>query len=232
MIIDGDSLRVIEIDSSSFISGISKKYNISSQDQAAVLSLVYEDGLTGLKNYKYFREKIREKAEVSVMCAVLDIDKFKNVNDVLGHDAGNKVLKHFGTSLAAAAKTVSAEAIRYGGEEFVVLQFYASGGDTASARSLYTMLASLRQNLTDNPLRIAGRLVRISFSAGICRGLDIKPADMKLNEIKKAGRNRIGFAYIDGVDASDVASILDTELARPNVESIDDFSEPTEGRER
>lgn len=84
------------------------------------------DPLTQLGNRALLFERLREEAAFarrhqSPLClAVLDLDHFKNINDTLGHEAGDLALKHFAKMLAASMRQGDA-AFRYGGEEFVVL---------------------------------------------------------------------------------------------------------------
>ena len=82
-----------------------------------------KDFLTGLYNRRYFFDTgktlfTRSKREqVSVVCAMIDIDFFKNINDTYGHAFGDFVLRHFSRLLAGIIRETDILA-RYGGEEF------------------------------------------------------------------------------------------------------------------
>jgi diguanylate cyclase (GGDEF)-like protein len=104
-------------------------------EASAALSRVYShrqaearastDGLTGLPNRRYFDEfcallSHRRRAEDSVGVLMIDIDRFKAVNDTHGHPVGDEVLRAVGGAIAATVREDDVPA-RYGGEEFVVL---------------------------------------------------------------------------------------------------------------
>ena len=88
---------------------------------------VYTDGLTGVRNRRYFDERVaeewgraqREQRPLSVV--LLDIDYFKRYNDHYGHQAGDDCLRRVGATLKASLKRQGDMVARYGGEEFVCL---------------------------------------------------------------------------------------------------------------
>jgi len=89
-------------------------------------SLANEDGLTGVYNHRFFYDSLREIMEVSknenksVSMIFMDIDYFKNYNDINGHQMGDEVLKTIGLILKNSFREGDIVA-RYGGEEFAVL---------------------------------------------------------------------------------------------------------------
>ena len=89
-------------------------------------SLANEDGLTGVYNHRFFYDSLREIMEVSknenksVSMIFMDIDYFKNYNDINGHQMGDEVLKTIGLILKNSFRKGDIVA-RYGGEEFAVL---------------------------------------------------------------------------------------------------------------
>jgi diguanylate cyclase (GGDEF)-like protein len=128
-----------------------------------------------------------------VVVAMLDIDHFKGVNDTHGHDAGDAVLRHLSTLLAArfrASDIVS----RFGGEEFCVL---APDMNAADASGVFE---DLRQAVEASPVSFAGKSIAYTVSIGLCTsplgGLDemIKAADEALYVSKHDGRNRVTVA--------------------------------------
>jgi len=85
-------------------------------------SIVYTDELSGLNNRNYYEnvlmKKIKPKDYIAIMC---DIDHFKKVNDTYGHDVGDDVIKYVGHSIKNSIRENEDFAVRYGGEEFLVL---------------------------------------------------------------------------------------------------------------
>ena len=166
-------------------------------DKLQDLSL--RDGMTGLYNRRFledFIEKIasqasRKKDTYSVM--MLDVDFFKIVNDTYGHDVGDKVI----VAIADVLKTNVREsdlAIRYGGEEFVVmLHNTTEEGALIVANKIHKAFAALEFSTGD------GETFKKTMSIGIAKfpadgdtiWKAIKFADTALYEAKNTGRNKI-----------------------------------------
>lgn len=85
-----------------------------------------EDGLTGLYNRRYFDQRLRNEFKLSLRhnrslsMAMIDIDKFKQINDTLSHNIGDKVLGAVASSIRESCRTTD-DAARFGGDEFVIL---------------------------------------------------------------------------------------------------------------
>jgi diguanylate cyclase (GGDEF)-like protein len=163
-----------------------------------LLHLAARDRLTGVYNrgqYDVALEFEVERAmqlghELSV--AVLDLDRFKNINDTFGHAAGDRVLVEVAARLARGMRTTDMIA-RYGGEEFAVL-FPQTGRAAAAVR-----VETLRAQIAAFPIFTAdGEELTITCSAGIAQlpmdGLDagtlLARADQRLLAAKRAGRDR------------------------------------------
>ncbi|KPF66631.1 hypothetical protein IP84_15425 [beta proteobacterium AAP99] len=123
--------------------------------------------------------------------ALLDVDNFKQLNDLLGHAAGDEALKHLAGTLRATVRAVD-QAARYGGEEFVVLM-----PDTTLDQAQQTMTRVQRQ-LTANYFLHDNRQVLITFSAGVTvwRAGEslaevIVRADTGMYAAKRSGKNRV-----------------------------------------
>ncbi len=150
------------------------------------------DYLTGLGNRRGLASAL-DLLETGNTVVLLDLDHFKDVNDSLGHAAGDEVIREF----ALAARSVLRardHAFRFGGEELVVIMTGGDGSD-AGARSLFVRLREVWS--TEQ---------RPTFSGGACVHLGGSPsetlnrADQALYHAKKAGRNR----WIIATDSSEV----------------------------
>lgn len=104
-------------------------------------TLAYHDDLTGLRNRRYFEERLREellraeRAGQKCSLLVLDVDDFKAINDQRGHAAGDEVLRAVGAILSANGRAVDI-ACRIGGDEFAIIlpMTDAEGASAARAR--------------------------------------------------------------------------------------------------
>ncbi|WP_114327405.1 GGDEF domain-containing protein [Candidatus Colwellia aromaticivorans] len=156
------------------------------------------DRLTGLFNRNCFNDTLthllaltqREDSELSLV--LLDLDDFKLVNDTYGHQMGDMVLHKFGRLLSSAIRK-SDIALRYGGEEFVILMPNTNHKDAL-------MLSNrIRLNVKNTPFRENGTNLHISISGGLAvypthaKTADelIYFADSALYRAKGAGKNNI-----------------------------------------
>ncbi|TGX53433.1 GGDEF domain-containing protein [Sphingomonas gei] len=150
-----------------------------------------EDLLTGVRNRRGFIADVEDllPAEQRGAIALLDLDRFKAVNDRFGHDEGDRVLRDFAARLSSELRRGDLVA-RWGGEEFAVL--FRGATEEEAAR----VLARVGRRLIASPLIVCDGQA-LTFSAGICRfggeALDdsIACADKALYEAKETGRNRI-----------------------------------------
>ncbi|RWX81592.1 EAL domain-containing protein [Neorhizobium lilium] len=155
------------------------------------------DPLTGLPNRALLREKIDRELAVSgkttaLLC--LDLDRFKEVNDTLGHAVGDVLLKAVADRLTACLRKGDSIA-RLGGDEFVVFQTDVESRDQASA------LAQRIIDVIDEVFIIDGKPVRIGVSIGIAIAPDdgdvaeslLRHADTALYKAKANGRGTYCF---------------------------------------
>lgn len=120
---------------------------------------------------------------------LLDIDKFKSINDSYGHIAGDRILVEFTGILAEYCQ--SGHLFRLGGEEFVMLL-------TMPVGEAFVVMEQLREEIASTPFRFETRTLHTSFSAGLC---EFKPnstltsllqcADKLLYQAKSTGRNKV-----------------------------------------
>jgi diguanylate cyclase (GGDEF)-like protein/PAS domain S-box-containing protein len=165
------------------------------QKEAELESAALHDSLTGLANRQLLTDRIslaiaHARRNSSAMAVVyLDLDGFKEVNDVLGHDVGDSLLKKVGQRVVAAVREVDTVA-RVGGDEFVIGLWQVGDGDAGRVTSKVINAVSRRYD-------IAGRTVKITLSAGVgiypAHGTDaaslLKSADLALHQAKQSGKN-------------------------------------------
>jgi diguanylate cyclase (GGDEF)-like protein len=161
-------------------------------------SKAYTDPLTGLLNRRGFDRQMQRLIRLAgeqgkpITLALLDIDRFKRVNDTYGHPVGDEVLKQLAELLRKASRADDL-AVRMGGEEFGLVLF---GADLEDA---YGVLERIRSEV--RLLRIQPISWHLSISAGLAGG-EIPPtmatvqrwleqADQALYQAKQAGRDRV-----------------------------------------
>ena len=131
-----------------------------------ITGLAYQDSLTGLPNRALFRDRLeqaigvaaRSGAMLSVM--VMDLDRFKYVNDTLGHTIGDQLLVEVGQRLHAALGQQTATVARLGGDEFAVLLI--DGDDESAISVAHDLLVVL-----ERPMLLEGQVVDVGASIGI-----------------------------------------------------------------
>ena len=140
--------------------------------EARIAHMAHHDALTGLPNRVLFHERldeallrVRRYAE-NLAVLYLDLDQFKNVNDTLGHPAGDKLLVAVAERLRTRLRDCDMVA-RFGGDEFAVLQIGLAGLHEAG------LLAERIVTLLSEPYDIEGQQVVIGASIGIA----LAPAD-------------------------------------------------------
>lgn len=166
----------------------------SSQRDVAVSAST--DPLTGLPNRRYFEEFSslltgRRRAGDAVAVLMIDIDKFKGLNDTYGHPVGDEVLRSVAGAITAAVRDQDVPA-RIGGEEFAVL-LRNPGPDVA-----LEVGERVRQAVRDLDLRALG-VPAVSVSVGVANAIAadesidalVDRADRALLRAKRAGRDRV-----------------------------------------
>lgn len=174
------------------------------------LSMALTDTLTGLYNRRYFDTHLQKLIETRAQnrktfsVLMLDVDKFKIVNDTHGHGVGDEVLRTFAARLKDAVRGFDLVA-RLGGEEFVVVL------PDVTAELSYTVAERLRRALSSKPVKCAvpgGELVVTTSVGGIVVTPDMdilmdevmRQADAALYDAKNNGRNQTWFAGLGKLD--------------------------------
>lgn len=179
-------------------------------NQKRIRELAYTDALTGLSSRDYFYQSLDERMRTSqrnhqrFSLLYIDLDNFKGVNDSLGHDAGDLLLKESAERLREACRE-SDFIGRLGGDEFcIIIQDIAD--------NLYSVKVAERcLQLMSQPLELESRVLTPSCSIGIAHypndGEDlqalVKAADTALYEAKKLGKNRFAFYETELTDKAD-----------------------------
>jgi len=172
------------------------------QKSQELLELVNKDPLTNLYNRRYFNEissllfnlSKREKSSLSTL--MIDIDHFKAINDTYGHLTGDKVLKNIADNLLSIIRETDV-AIRFGGEEFVILlpNTALEGAKSIAQKICDTIAQEEVEALTDDTCIIK---YTVSIGITICdceNDIDIdnliQRSDAALYKAKNAGRNQV-----------------------------------------
>jgi len=177
--------------------GIIEDITDRKRTEETIRRMAYHDYLTGLPNRKLFSDRLsmalaqaqRNKKRVAV--AMLDLDHFKEVNDILGHDVGDLLLKAAAERLSAALRKGDTVA-RFGGDEFVLILPDLKGTEDA-LQVAQKIVESFRK-----PFLLDTHHLTVTTSIGIAvyphDGPDeivlLKNADIAMYRAKKAGRDR------------------------------------------
>jgi diguanylate cyclase (GGDEF)-like protein len=167
------------------------------------------DRLTGINNRRYIELRLLEEVgrtcrhAYPLSCMYIDVDHFKKINDSIGHQAGDEVLRQVAALIKAELRLSDAFS-RYGGEEFLALLIDTASEDAANVAE------RVRASVEEHPLQLSsGQSLRATISIGIASihtadaGADIKllsqqlvlQADQALYQAKSNGRNQVVMHY-------------------------------------
>jgi diguanylate cyclase (GGDEF)-like protein len=188
--------------------------------EAEIVHLARHDALTGLANRAEFNAKLEEVSRrlkrnggaVTVM--MIDLDRFKAVNDTLGHPAGDQLLVEVGTRLQSTIRETDVLA-RLGGDEFAIIQ---EGGPNQHEAAIALALRII--DAISQPFDLNGNRANIGTSIGIVlapehetdpEGL-LKRADLALYDVKANGRNDYRFFQNELLEVADTQRTAEIEL--------------------
>lgn len=172
---------------------------------ANLREMAIRDGLTRCFNHKFLRMRLGQETararryghELSV--AMLDVDRFKHINDNHGHAAGDLVLSHLANVIVASVRSTDVVS-RYGGEEFAILMVHAGKHEAA------VVCERLRQRVQQHEFTFSAEgeaatptVLSVTVSIGVAELREdtkswmdlLQQADGALYEAKHAGRNRV-----------------------------------------
>ncbi|MFL4471830.1 putative bifunctional diguanylate cyclase/phosphodiesterase [Tateyamaria armeniaca] len=175
------------------------------------------DGLTGLFNRRYFSELLDTAIDNAApdnipVVLLLDLDRFKAINDLRGHAEGDRVLQEIAARVLKCCHE-GQKAARLGGDEFAILMTDTSGfsGSTSLARRLLTAIAE--------PIAMDGWYATVGASIGICGWRDgenaqaiVRNADQAMYQAKQYGRGGYTFYNEDLGDQLKQQALLEEEL--------------------
>lgn len=170
------------------------------ESQRQLEMIAYFDVLTRLPNRRRFKDEMEkligllQGSRGGFALLLIDLDRFKQINDTLGHEAGDKLLQEAAARFKECVCDTDTVA-RLGGDEFVVLLRHAEGTERA-ARVAREILAAIGR-----PFSLAGHDFRVTASVGISTyphdGLDeqtlMKNADIAMYQAKTEGKNNLQF---------------------------------------
>ena len=159
-----------------------------------VKKLSVTDGLTDLYNHSYFHKELKKKDGEEYSVAIMDIDNFKEFNDLYGHQIGDLVLQKLSELLKAEIREDDIVA-RYGGEEFVIYF------NIVQERLLSKIINRLMRKIRELEINFENKKLKVTVSIGVAINKDgeysseklIKQADTALYIAKGAGKDMVKF---------------------------------------
>jgi len=169
-------------------------------------ALAVTDELTGLYNFRYLSTRLREELKRAerhrepLACAMIDLDHFKRINDELGHDVGDAVLREASRRVRGAVREIDVVA-RYGGDELLLIL------PTTPFSGALTVASRVWNDIRATPIQFGSHELRVTPSIGVAlypsRDVTdaealLRAADQALYQAKRDGRDRIGVFQHEG----------------------------------
>jgi diguanylate cyclase (GGDEF)-like protein len=204
---------------------------IASEAKAKHMAL--HDGMTGLPNRTLFADRLsqacermkRQGGQVAVMC--IGLDRFKDVNDTLGHLAGDELIRHNASKINSVIRACDTLA-RLSGDEFVIIQTDTDGHSAA------TLAKRLLETLTGTVTLESGQVFSsCSIGVTLLNDGDMEPAealrqaDLALYRAKEAGRGQYAFFEVEMDATIKLRKTLETGLREAiHIEALDVVYQP------
>ena len=195
-------------------------------------SQVHEDSLTGLLNRRGLEKALATEMKAAArtgqlpICVLVDLDRFKAINDTVGHAAGDVVINHVGQRMVSALRPSDSLA-RIGGDEFLILL------KATRVAEAVQIAERVRLAISDSPVKVSSRSLRVTASLGVTQ---ITPDVVSMEEVlrlthrallrsKESGKNRIsvgnhGSARLSDVASADPLQILQVDRLNAYAQSI------------
>jgi diguanylate cyclase (GGDEF)-like protein/PAS domain S-box-containing protein len=194
------------------------------ESQEKLDHLAHHDALTGLPNRLLFHDRLQHamaralRGSEQLAVIFIDLDRFKNVNDTLGHHVGDELLKQVAASLSSCLRDGDTLA-RLGGDEFIVLLEDIDGERGAR------LVAEKLMRLFENPVLVSNYELFVTGSVGIslfpqdARDMNvlIRNADVAMYQAKARGRNGYAF-YAPSMDGEGLERLRLEALLRRAIE--------------
>jgi len=188
----GDHLDLLKI-----LSNISADAMDKMRTETRVHFLAYYDNLTGLPNRALFKDRteqaisLAQRTERTIAVIFLDLDGFKSINDTMGHQGGDHLIREVASQLLKCLRKTDTVA-RFGGDEFVIMV-----NQLADAENIQRIMETI-MNLFSRPFIVHGQEMYVTGSAGVAMypidGADtdtlIKSADIAMYHAKDKGKNQ------------------------------------------
>jgi len=203
--VDGERIASAQLHDGSVVrlgARVSFRFSVMEEDEQRALSSLQDlghcDPLTRLYNRRHLEQHLAaefafaERHSSSISLILLDLDRFKQVNDQYGHPVGDQVLERVAEQMTAQIRTEDMLA-RYGGEEFIIVlrQTSIGGAEVLAER--------IRRAVAETPIEIGeGRSISVTLSGGCASlacsvdselGQMLELADRRLYQAKQQGRN-------------------------------------------
>ena len=200
-IVDVDiSMAKVDVEGQQLVYCSSRDATERKRSEAKILNLAYYDTLTGLPNRALFYDRLAQeikkahRAGLKMALLFIDLDKFKEVNDTLGHDTGDLLLVEAAQRVSNCVREADTVA-RLGGDEFIVIL-----SELDDASSIERVAENILHKLAE-PFLLADKTIYVSASIGITLYPDdatgagdlLKDADQAMYAAKNAGRNRLSY---------------------------------------
>lgn len=197
--------RHIQLGDGNYILAVARDISLRKQQEARIHHLAYYDALTGLPNRSLFMDRLHQVLAKSVRhdqqsaLLFMDLDRFKNINDSLGHDVGDDLLIVIANRLKVMMRDEDTVA-RLGGDEFVVILPELANRMEPAALNARRITNRILESLAE-PIQVGEHTLHISASIGIRLFPDgsldarsiLKQADTALYRAKSSGRNTFHF---------------------------------------
>ena len=183
------------------IARISDRYQSMMRDlNEALKEASTKDALTGIGNRRMLMENLKaetaraERLERPLTVVLIDVDRFKSVNDVYGHEAGDKVLVRIANAIRSSVRDYDMCG-RWGGEEFMVIMPEIGAAEGAGVvERMRQAIEGIEMMADEQPLRISASFGIAERKPGERISDTISRADAALFEAKRNGRNRYEIA--------------------------------------